>query len=163
MGKTTRAAITIANGVTYINDANTALAYLQRLGDGVEGPNGCSLVAPFIKKVKAIAGEVGSQIAVSAATGVACSSGGVASRVARAQIGPKRAKLCRKEARQVGMAKHDMEEVACSSGDTAPNSDGNDSDPSQGETLSVKSAAVGNNFKTIEQRFETLERCIASL
>ena len=111
------ALVTIRDNITYINDVNMAKYHLDRLassagasgeadGDVVEG----SLVKTFVKKVRAVAGEVGSQVAVSAATGVACESGSKAYRVARSHA-PQLANGIRKEVRASGAARHDLSDV----------------------------------------------------
>ena len=57
-----------------------------------------------------MAGEVGSQVAVSAATGVACESGSKAYRVARSHA-PQLANGIRQEVRASGAARHDLSDV----------------------------------------------------
>ena len=111
----TRAVVTIRNGVTYINDADVARMYLTELlrRDGkAEQQNHDSdmeegLVQDFKQRVRAVAGEVGSQIAMSVATGEPFSTGGKAYRAART-VAPLSAENIHRSTRASGAAKHDL-------------------------------------------------------
>ena len=75
-GGRSTAAVTIRDGITYINSLQAAQGYLKELGAAqCEQGNLChgsGLVRPFLDKARVMAAEVGSQIAVTNATGVEC-------------------------------------------------------------------------------------------
>ena len=72
------------------------------------------LVQPFLKRMQAIGDEIGSQMAVTAATGIECSTGGDACRIAKNFDAPM-ANRIRAETRRAGKAKHNLRGLALES------------------------------------------------
>ena len=89
----TRALVTVKNGITYINDAEMAKMYMTMLVQ--TQPNtatqgfveheevGSALIKDFTQRMRAVAGEIGAQMAMTRTMGESFASGGQAYKAAR--------------------------------------------------------------------------------
>ena len=110
----TRALVTLRRDVIYINNEEAASAFLADVAQhwfAQSGELGDVLIDDFKQRMASIGQEVGSQVAMTASTGIPLSTGGRAYQAAR-HLAPRSAVAIRKAARGAGGAKHDLASVA---------------------------------------------------
>ena len=112
----TRALVTVKAGTVYINDKEIAQEFLANVASQSQqhGTVDQMFVQPFLERMQSVAAEVGSQVALSAATGTPCPKGSDAYQLAR-KVAPRLANDVRTATRRSGLAKHNFKEEANSS------------------------------------------------